>query len=293
MYVDLSQTVVGTTTLGQPIYNYTNGRDNFMLTNSGSGSEATLISLVLNKNFDWGLDMQFGYAYTDADDIVPMTSSVAGSNFDNTALVDINNPIGATSNYVVPHRLTLRASYGAEIFGNNMTRFTVYGFSQEGQPQSYVMGSGDLEGDGFFGRHLLYVPTGLADPNVIFGPTFDVTGFFDFVAREGLGAGFQARNGQHAKWSTRWNLAIFQELPLFRDDLKGKLYFKMYNFGNLLNSHWGRQHDAQFFSIQVIDSSVDGAGRYVYEEFTDRDFNDLLETRSLWEARLGLVFNFN
>ena len=70
-----------------------------------------------------------------------MTSFTAGSSFLNVATLDINNPSAGISNYVVPHRFTLRAIYEAEWFGDNTTRFTLSGVVQEGQPGSYVMTS--------------------------------------------------------------------------------------------------------------------------------------------------------
>lgn len=290
-YVDLSQSIVGMTSAGMPIYNYTNGRDNFMLTNSPYHANSATYSVVLNKGFESGWEVTFGYAYSDAEDIVPMTSAVAGSNWDNVALNDVNNPRPATSNYLVPHRLTLRASYGTEFFSDLETRFTFYGYSAEGQPQSYVMGSSDLEGDGFFGRHLLYVPDGANDPNVVFEPGFDQAAFNAFVAAEGLSPGFQARNGQHAKWSTRFDFRVDQEIPFF-GDMKGRLFLKIYNLGNMLNDEWGHVNDAQFFSVQAVNSTVNDDGQYVFERFNNRTIEDLLEQRSLWEARLGLQFDF-
>ncbi len=294
-YVDLSQEIVGETIIGQPIYDYIPGRgeDNYMLTNSGRDGSSDLFSILLSKDFDWGLDLSFGYAYTDAEDVSPMTSSVAGSNFDNLALNDLNDPRPGTSNYVVPHRFTLHASYGREFFGDNTTRFTLRAYSQEGQPQSYVMGSSDLEGGGFFGRHLLYVPSGPNDPNVVFDPAFDQTAFFNWVSREGLSPGLQERNAQHGKWSSRVDFRVTQEFPAFLGDSKGRLYMNIYNLGNLLNDDWGRVNDAQFFSVQVVDSSVDSAtGQYVFEEFSDRSIDTVLENRSLYEIRFGIEIDF-
>ena len=153
------------TSVGTPIYDYVFGRseENLMLTNSSREGDSDLISVLLSKDFENGFDVTFGYAYTDASDISPMTSSTAGSNFENLALLDLNDPRPGTSNYVVPHRFTMRARYAHAFFGDYETRFTLYGTSSEGQPGTYVMFSGDLEGDGFFGRHLLYVPTGPSD----------------------------------------------------------------------------------------------------------------------------------
>ncbi len=296
-YVDLSQARVDTTSAGQPVFGFVPGlgEGNFMLTNSDQTTTSTLISVLLNKSFDMGLDLSLGYAFTDAKDVSPMTSSTAGSSFLNVATSNINYPSAGTSNYVVPHRFTMRAIYEAEWFGNNTTRLTLFGVTQEGQPASYVMSSASLEGDNEDDpRHLLYVPTGPNDPNVIWNMGVqDQTDFFNFVAREGLSPGFQARNAQHAKWSTRFDFQVSQEIS-FTDSLYGRLYMRIYNFGNLLNDDWGKQYDAPFGSQDIIDTSIDPVtGQYIYNSFSDRDINDLQEFRSLWELKLGIEIGFN
>ena len=290
-YVDLSQSIIGTTTLGTPIYDFTNGSDNLMLTNSGETPVSNVISFVLRKEFDFGLDVLLGYAWTEAEDVSPMTSAVAVSNFENTALLDINNPPAANSNYVVPQRWTLRLDYEYPIFGDNLTQITLFGFFNEGQPQSYAMNGGDLEGDGFFGRHLLYIPDGPTDPNVVFDPGFDQQAFFEWAAANGLGPGFTERNGYNTGWSSRFDLRISQEIPL-PANLVGRVYFKVYNLGNMLNSDWGEIVDAQFFTPEIVDASVDAQGRFVYEEFSERSIERTYINRSLWEARLGFDIKF-
>ncbi len=60
MYVDLSQEIVGYTTVGFPIYDYTNGESNFMLTNSKYSTDSDTISIVFSKYFDNGLDLSLG-----------------------------------------------------------------------------------------------------------------------------------------------------------------------------------------------------------------------------------------
>ena len=297
-YVDLSQEIVGTTLAGSPIYDYVNGQDNFLLTNSTETPVSNVLSLVAKKDFESGLSLLLGYAYTEAEDVSPMTSSVAGSNFDNTALLDVNNPTAAGSNYVVPNRFTMVVDYERAIFGDNLTRFTLFGFFNEGQPQSYVMNGSDLEGDGFFGRHLLYVPTGPSDPNVIFEPFDPVSGdgfdqdtFFAWVNREGLSPGFQERNSKNADWSSRFDVRISQEIAL-PGDLRGRLYAKVYNVGNMLNDDWGKITDAVFFSPEIVDVSVDGSGAFVFEGFNDRSIERTIINRSLWEARIGFDIKF-
>jgi hypothetical protein len=168
---------------------------------------------------------------------------------------------------------------------------SLYGFAQEGQAGSYVMGSVDQEGDGFFGRHLLYVPKGESDPNVVIDPGFDYAAFEKWRKGQGLGTGFVERNETNADWTYRMDLRVDQEVNLF-GDTKGVVYAKIYNFTNFLNSDWGKINDAQFFSQQVVTSSIDDQGRYVFERFSARDVNDLQEERSLWEIRIGLSVKF-
>lgn len=291
IYVDLGQTITGQTAAGAPIYTATNGSGNFMLTNARDDGKAQSLSFSLQKDFDFGLEVMFGYAYTEAEDVNPMTSSVAFSNFTGVATTNINDPGVADSNYVVPHRFTLRATYAREFFSGLTTRATVYGYASEGQPQSYVFDIRDDLEDGRSRRQLLYVPTGPNDPNVVFDAGFDQSAFFAFVDDQDLGAGFTSRNETNAKWSYRLDFRIDQEIPTFIDGVTGKAFLKVYNLTNLLNDDWGQANDAAFFAVDVVDASLDAQGRYVFENFTDRDVNDLDENQSLWEVRLGLEFS--
>jgi hypothetical protein len=240
--------------------------------------------------------MSLGYAFTDAEDISPMTSSVAESNFDNVATNDSYNLMPATSNYEVPHRFTLRASYGHNFFGDYETRISLFGYSKEGQPQSFVMRKNNFEPDAWYGRHLLYVPTGVSDPNVVFSSGFDTEAFFAWVDRKGLKPGMQKRNAQNAKWSTRFDMYFSQELPTFIGDTRAKFYVKIYNLGNLLNDEWGIVNDAEFYSVAAvaarwIDEGPD-YGKYQFNTFYGGDVTNVYENRSLWDVRLGLEFIF-
>jgi len=302
-YVDVAEEQIGTTSAGAPIYGYIPGIvDNYMLTNSDENPRSHAFSIVAQKSFDWGLDVLLGYAYVDAEDVSPMTSSTAGSNFDNTALLDVNNPSAAASNYLVPQRITLRLDWEHSFFADALTRVTLFGYWNEGQPQSYGMSGastgncedftgGDcirLEGDGFFGRHLLYVPTGLDDPNVVFGDDFETEEFFAWVQGEGLGSGFTERNQRHADWSTRFDLRVSQEIPL-PGDLWGRLYLKVYNLGNLLNDDWGKITDSVFFTPVFVQGAViEDTGQYYFDSFSESAMERTIVNSSLWEARLGI-----
>ena len=293
IYKDVSQDQVGTTILGQPVIDFARGSDNFMLSNDSGSANSTVFSLTLDKAFDWGLDVRFGYAFTEGEDVSPMTSFTAGSSWENLATNDPLNPTRGNSNYVTPHRLTLRLGFAREFFGDNTTRITLMAYRKEGQPASLTMFSDGLEGDAN-NRHLLYVPTGAGDPAVNFGANFPQQEFFDFAAANGLAGGtFAERNGVNATWSSRVDLRVDQEIPLFVDDLKARGFVKIYNLGNMLNSDWGRQYDAPFSSVRVVDGFYDpGADVYNYNSFSAADPSDLQTFPSLWEVRAGIEINF-
>ena len=141
---------------------------------------------------------------------------------------------------------------------------------------------------------MLYVPDGPGDPNVVFGAGFDQQAFFDWANKKGLKGGkLVGRNTNRSASSSRFDLRVDQEIPLFFDDLKARVVFKIYNFTNMLNDDWGRQNDSGFFSRNVVDvSGLTPTGQYEYESFDAGGISDLQTFSSLWEMRLGIEINF-
>lgn len=294
LYQDVSQVRVGQTVAGAPLYEFCDGcgENNLMLTNSDENPETHVISLIFNKSFDNGLDAMFGYAYTDAEDVSPMTSFTAGSSYESVATNDPNFPTPATSNWEVPNRFTLRLTYGRAFFSDLESRFTLYGIHEEGEPQSFVMDGGEPT-DPFFGRHLLYVPTGADDPAVVFAPGFDQAEFFAWADSQGLARGqFVERNSHHAGWTTRMDFLFTQEIFSGLWNTRGKIFFKIYNLTNLLNDSWGKVEQGQFFPLQVVSNDINDDGQYVFQSFDPQFVGEINEQRSLWEARIGFEVNF-
>ncbi len=109
----------------------------YILTNvKGDDAEQLSLSATLSKEHDNGFSWVFGYAYTESDEVSPMTSSVAFSNYFNISVDDPNAPSLAASNYEIPHRFILRLQYEKEFFGDLTTRFSLFGSSSEGRPYS-------------------------------------------------------------------------------------------------------------------------------------------------------------
>lgn len=271
--------------------------NDFLLTNTDGGSQ-TVVSASLTQSYDWGFDWTLGYAYTQAEDVNPMTSSVAFSNFANVAVFDPNNPDTAKSNYEIPHRITLQLNYEREIFGDYATRFTLFGRANEGRPYSFVFASddGDVFGDSVDFRHLLYIPTGPSDPNVVFQPGFDQAAFFNFIDANDLGqyaGSTMPRNAVQSGWWSKFDLRIEQELPGLMEGHRTAAFIVVENLGNLLNDEWGILREASFPLAQgVVDVDRNAAGQYIFQEYIQPAGQSRVTDASLWEIRVGLRYSF-
>ena len=282
----------------------------FILGNvEGDDAESMSLSFTLSKEHDFGLGWTFGYAYTESDDVTPMTSSVAFSNWIFNSVSDSNNPGLARSNYEIPHRFILRMTYENEFFGDNTTRISLFGQHNQGRPYSYTFFEQAMfiRQDFFFGdddRHLLYMPSGPDDPLVVFDDDFDQDAFFSYAAANGLtgyGGGIVERNSARSDWWTKFDLRVSQELPGFGEDHHANIYFTIENLGNLLNDDWGVLYERDFpRTAPIVDASyidVNGTPNdYSDDLYSFNEFIPEYQTRSaaasLWRIRFGFNYNF-
>ncbi|MDN3486454.1 TonB-dependent receptor [Pseudoalteromonas sp. APC 3224] len=290
---------------GRPLYESIEGRDGeLLLTNvNGDSGSSSIISAAVSKAFDNGVSMQFSYAYTDADDVNPMTSSVASSNYGNLATSNPGNPGVASSDYEIPHRFTLNLGYKHEFFDGYDTRFNLFGEAYKGLPYSFTYksnrdtGAGDIQfgDDNSNGaRQLLYVPLE-NDPNVVYNMSADeINEFNDFIASEGLKRGeITGRNQQNSDWFVKFNFKITQEVPGFMDGHKGEAFFVIDNLTNMLNDDWGVLRKGSFVGNKMVEVNINDQGQYVYSNFSARSAEQSVQRdASLWEMRIGVRYTF-
>ncbi|MEQ8403936.1 MAG: carboxypeptidase regulatory-like domain-containing protein [Oceanicaulis sp.] len=287
-----------------PQYDSPFSPNSLVLTNTDLEAEAVSLSFSVSKEYDFGLDWLFGYAYNDAEDVNPMTSSVAFSNYTSPAFADPQNPGIATSNYNIENRFTLLVNYETDwLVEDYFTKVSLFGLASEGRPFSYTMnsrGGGDitnfnpfLRGDNF----LLYVPTGVSDPNVDLSGLSDVNAFFDFLDREGLSkyaGGFAPRNGFEGGWWTKVDLRFEQELPGLMAGHRTNAFVVIDNFTNMLNDEWGILREASFpRRVSVVDAElVNGDTQLAYTGFRDGVKTPVVGDASLWQVRVGVRYEF-
>ncbi len=264
---ELAQTQpVGTAPDGRPIYADLDalGINNAIQLTNFSGGDSIIFTTALAKRFDNGFGFDVSYAFQDIETTTPGTSSRGVSNFRGIFDSDRNNPQAARSPFETEHAFTINLSQEAQIFGQMMTRFDVFGQINSGEPFSYTFNvdpnnalfgrSGN--GEQPFDNDLLYVPTRSGgefnDPNVVFSSGFNQAGFSDFLDERGIGSGIVSRNSDESTWNQRWDFRLEQELPFinYATDRFGLNQFQgdrltfivdILNVANLLNDEWGTQ----------------------------------------------------
>ena len=250
---DLEQT--GTTAEGYPIFN--SAREaSFVLTNSEEGNESTTVSVSVSKDYDNGFDWAFGYAWNDAKDVQPMTSSVAFSNYNNRAFFDPQEQVLSTSDYNIEHRFTFLANYSREFWADYASTVSVFGTARSGQPYSLVR---DDAGSSFF----------------------NFTPFIQGGGQVLLPGG--ERNSEEGSWWGKVDLRFEQEFPGIRPQDRTSAFIVIDNFTNLLSDEWGILREPDFPPNVEVDPTT---GALV------QDAESRIGDASLWEIRLGVRYEF-
>ncbi|MBO6655544.1 MAG: carboxypeptidase regulatory-like domain-containing protein [Pseudomonadales bacterium] len=229
---DLEQ--VGTNADGYPQYDSVR-ESSFVLTNSDEGNESFGASIFLTQFYDNGMDWTVGYAYTDAEDVSPMTSSVAFSNYQNRAFFDPQEEVLSPSNYNVEHRFTGTFNWRAEWFGaENPTILSFFGQLQSGQAYSNTV------------------------------PGNPIYRFRPFLEGENVLEPGSSRNSEDGEWWFKVDMRIEQQFRLGPG--QAAAFLVVDNLTNLLNDDWGVLERANFpFTVgpgDTPESRIGDASRY-------------------------------
>ena len=310
----------------------TSTRGEYVLTNAGK-YHTHVASFVLQKNFDKGIItpggssvFTLGYAYTNAQDRRNMFNSTAGSNFNVTAVFDRQDPAPSRAFYETRHNITFSGNIREKFFGDLTTALGISFVARSGRPYSLTFaGSGVFNANQSSSNNgnLIYLPTGVNDPNVSPSSTIsstDLQRLVDFAnshscAKKYIGRTIP-RNTCTNDWYKDLDLRFSQELPgparLFgspygmRDKITAYVMFD--NFLNLLNKGWNIQHRRDFGGRQELaglsSTGVDAAGRYIFTNTTPlipnattglRPYdtaNFINVSSSVWRIKLGVSYEF-
>ncbi|MDP2715249.1 TonB-dependent receptor [Rheinheimera sp.] len=309
-WVDLSRVKVGETVEGRTIWGsvYEGGAAqnwDLELRNIDDGGRSIIFSSALQKQWNNGFSMSASYTHQDITEVNPGTSSTAESNFGFEVTENRNDPLLGRAYYEVEHRFVVNLNYKTEFFSGYETNFNLFFERRSGEPFSWTLGS--FQDDDFGDQpnfddndiYLPYLPSGANDPAFDFvnGLSYEeIVAIAQAAGVSGSAGGYVEKYSANQPWLTTMDLAITQELPGFVEGHKGKLYFVIDNFANLLNNDWGKSYRMQFPQQILFDFDVNAQGQYVLQEAfggTDtRTYDTFDVSESTWNIKVGFKYTF-
>jgi hypothetical protein len=289
------------------------GRDDEIQLTNGPSYDSHTASIILSKTFESGLFTQggstrinLGYAWTDSNNNRNNGSSTATSSYDITAAFDRQNPAVSTSNFEVRHNITAAVNFREEFVDGYDTNLGIFFRARSGLPYSLTFDGGGVFNDSSSGSDnaLLYIPTGLTDPNL--SPSSDpaaVASLLDYLGNSDVGGQCEfelgesiARNTCNNDWHFDVDLRISQEIP-FIGSLTGlvedriELFADFANVLNLIDGSWNTLRARGDF-VDLVDGGVDDQGRYIIRGFNPDDQNNLAIGPSAWRIQIGARYEF-
>jgi hypothetical protein len=316
----------GTLPDGRPRYTEinggTSGNQDIFLTNTNRGYSLNLVGRI-RKSFDFGLDLGASYTYQRSRDVSSGTSSVALSNYTQTAASDPNQSAYGTSNYQIDNTIKASAGFSHNFFRDAATRFDLFFESRSGQHYSYTFQDSTTTNgrSNVFGttsgnnRYLVYVPTGPNDPLVSYGAgsvggiaqtAGQAQAALDAFIAGGVLGGYRGQIApKNLGRSPRFNkldLHISQEVPFFRHT-KLEAFADIENVLNLINKDWGslRQVSFPYYGTIANVACLSAPGGAVatasqpcaqYQYSSVRQPGVVFDNVSLWQIRVGGRFKF-
>lgn len=273
-------------------------------TSEGDGNLATFsLNGALAKNLNWSL----AYTYTRATEVSGLSSSVSLSNWRARSIYNPNENNAANSVYLVKDRINGTMNWSKAFFGNYKTQIAFFYEGRSGKPYSWTF-SNDMNGDGFAGNDLMYVPKAPGSGEVVFlGDTatnHPAEDAFWKIVNENAGlssarGGVTKRNESFSPWTNSIDMRVSQEVPGFFKGHKAVLALDILNLGNLLNKKWGHIDEISFQSNGGQPRSfvnyvgTDANGRYIYSVGNPGDFTTRqVKGESQWAAQVTFRYEF-
>ncbi|HXN35003.1 MAG TPA: TonB-dependent receptor [Opitutaceae bacterium] len=268
-------------------------------TNKG-GSQAYTLAIARPLTNHWSFSA--AYTHTHSEEVQPLTSSVASSNFAYRSIINPNDNHAYNSAYGIPNKYVAQATYEFNLFKRKDMGTRISGIfrMQPGHAYSWVF-SGDANNDGTSGNDAFYVPSGPSDPKVIWANAAQQTAFFQYVNQTDLYrymGSIVPPNSSYNPWQKTIDLHLEQNVPLC-SHAKLSLFLDCLNFANLFNPRWGVDTGIDFgtgyngYNRAVASATINAAGQYVYTFnantlTTPVTFTDL----SRWQLQIGAKLQF-
>ncbi len=260
----------------------------YSLTNSGKTPVTEVMSISVSKSYD-NVDLYAGYTHMNAEDVHPMTSSVAYTNF-NEALVTTNkmDPDVARSSWEIEDRFVAQMIWSV----SDKTNLSLYWSANSGNPYSlsaYTGWQGFGYSPGWGGEDFPFVPVYiplLDDPNVSFASADLEAAMNAWIDENGYERGkILERNSLTSEWFRKLDMKLTHD---FTPNLQG--YMVMRNVTNFLFDEGTFYQSSSATPVATISNNSDGT--ITIESLNEPSDNIAVGTPSLWNVKLGLNYTF-
>ncbi len=307
-YVDYSVGAqTGTAFDGRPVYStvYKSKFTDVFVTKNENKSYSYNFSAQIQGSPSEEIYTNIGYTYGTAKDLNSVPSSQAVTQWTTNPISgNPNNPVLATSNYELKHRLFAGLSYTLDMIQGYETTISLFYNGQSGRPFSYTYnGSGsDINADGSLSNDLIYIPKD-NDPKTILYAADDKTIITDwskvnaFINADDY---LKSHRGQIAErnksiepWIHNVDLKIVQKLHAYGVHCF-EISLDILNVLNLMNSDWGfvktvKDQNNTSFKYLGIDSGT-GKAKISFSEVSTPFSSDNILSR--WQMQLGVQYSF-
>lgn len=307
--------VPGVEASAAPYYTMRSGNYNSIinLKNTNEGYSYAL-SAMLEKSFDFGLDLMASYTFGHSKSVNDGTSSVAYSNWQYNYSRDTNGrgELGY-SKFDVPHRVMVQASYTSPRYWNNWMSTTValvYNGFSGGRYSLSMYESQDFNGDGARGNSLLYIPTDaeldqmdfadvVRNGEVVMTAAEGREAFRQWIVNDSYAKNhrgqYAERNSNHTDWEHELNLHLAQTIYNPKGAGKLEFTFDIINFANMLNKKWGATYGNVYNLTPLAVQSVtaDAAGnRVATYTYNTNSYPQVSDVSSRWHCQVGVRLTF-
>lgn len=234
----------------------------YELRNTDAGYSWSLTG-QLRKEFGSSLQASVGYTYSEAYDVQSFTSSRAISNWRFSRMLigaDLDDT-RTRSSFDRPHRIVGNLTYTLPWRFPTDISFTYIG--QAGTPYTLRSGGssgrGDLNLDGTNTNDPIYIPSAVGDPisPYVFQSPANEAAFQEYIDGESClssqRGGIMERNSCRNPWQNQLDIALRQQLPVFRGDAAFEI--QIFNFLRMLDRDWGQVETVgggEFFDQEVL-----------------------------------------
>jgi hypothetical protein len=289
----------------------------YVIDNTSEGYNVN-VTAQLRKEFEFGLNTIVSYAFTEAKNQLKSTEIASVLWQSQPVKGDPNRPELSHSEFGQRHRIVAGGTYQKAWSPSLRTQIGVFvelgqgnRFAGAGGNRYSFIYSGDVNGDGYPGNDLIYIPQDQSeiqfDPIIGLGgiivatPQEQWSQFDAFIEQDGY---LSAHRGEIAErfgalnpWYNSVDLRILQDFAIRTGATRHafQLSIDVLNVGNLLNSDWGVRKVASAAATSPLTLTrfdVNGAPVFQYTG-PATTFVDDPSLLSRWRAQIGLRYIFN